>query len=378
MGGGMNPHSCTRQVAKILTEAGLGTLKLAAVAGDDVLPRVPELLAAGEPFTNFDTGLPLTAVLPKLASANVYLGAQGIVDALQQGAQIVITGRVADASLTVGPAVHEFGWKWDDWTRLAGATVAGHLIECGAQVTGGMFSAWTPALPLRQIGYPIAEVSDDGTCVITKPAGTDGRVAVDTVSEQLIYEINDPTRYFTPDVVADFSHVRLEQQGPDRVFVSGAQGTPRPDRFKVSLAYKDGYMSTGTLVICGMQAEQKARACADALFARLQTAGITPARKQIEILGTGDTLPGVWPRTTDTREVVLRIAIHDQAKPVVERFLREFAPLVTSGPGGVTGYLGPRPKPHAVFAYWPSTLSREQVTPTVTVQSAAEWLTKNG
>ncbi len=333
------------------------------------------MLGSGEPFTNFDSGLALGEAHSRIASANAYLGAGGIVTALSQGARVVITGRIADASLTVGPAIHEFGWSWTDWNRLAAATVAGHLIECGAQVTGGMFSGWTPGLSLDNLGYPIAEISDAGQVVITKPDVTGGIVSTHTVAEQLVYEIGDPAHYLTPDVDSDFSHVQLAQNGPDRVEVSGAKGNSAPPRFKVSMAYGDGFMASGTLVVCGDQAAAKARACGELILSRLRTAGVNLARTHIECLGTGDTLPGVWKRTDDALEVVLRVSVHDPSRAAVERFVREFSPLAGAGPPGVTGYTGPRPSPYPVFAYWPTTIARERVTPVVEVHTAANWRT---
>ncbi|HTI50440.1 MAG TPA: acyclic terpene utilization AtuA family protein [Planctomycetaceae bacterium] len=371
--GGMNPVSCARLVSKLLAGAGLGAIPVAAVSGDDLLPRIDELLAAGEQFTNFDTGKPFADVRPQLASANAYLGAKGIVDSLERDAQIVITGRVADASLTVGPAVFGHGWKWDDWRRLGAATVAGHLIECGAQATGGMFSGWTETLSLDNLGYPIAEVAEDGTIAITKPAGTGGAVTTETVAEQLVYEIGDPAHYLTPDVDADFSNVELRQIGPDRVAVLNAYGHPAPARYKVSMAYRDGYMASGTLVFCGHQAAQKARAAGQMILKRLQAAGVSPARSHVECLGAGDTLPGVWRRNDDALEVVLRVSVHDPSREALDRFVREFAPLVGSGPPGVTGYTGPRAKPYPVFAYWPTTIARDRVAPLVEVHAASDW-----
>jgi len=374
--GGMAPEMCARQASAILSQNGLEEISVAAASGDDLFPRLDELLCAGESFMNFDSGLPLGEARSRIASANAYLGAGGIVTALSQGARVVITGRIADASLTVGPAIHEFGWSWTDWNRLAAATVAGHLIECGAQVTGGMFSGWSPGLSLDNLGYPVAEISDAGQVVITKPPATGGMVSTQTVAEQLVYEIGDPAHYLTPDVDADFSRVRLTQVRPDRVEVAGAQGNPAPGRFKVSMAYGDGYMSSGTLVVCGDRAAAKARACGELILSRLRAAGVNLSRTHIECLGTGDTLPGVWKRTDDALEVVLRVSVHDPSRAAVERFVREFSPLAGAGPPGVTGYTGPRPSPYPVFAYWPTTIARERVTPVVEVHTAADWAAK--
>jgi hypothetical protein len=377
-GGGVNPRAAARRVAEVLHEAGLADTRIAVVEGDDLLPELDRLASAGEPFSHLDTGRPLSDIRPLVASANAYLGAAGIVQGVASGARIVITGRVADASLTVGPAVHECGWKWDDWQRLGAATVAGHLIECGAQVTGGMCSAlgaeaWKA---LADVGYPIAEITDGAPprIVITKPDGTGGEVSVATVSEQLVYEIGDPRHYLTPDVDADFSRVRLTQIGPDRVEVAGAAGGPAPERLKVSIAYRDGFMASGTLVVCGDDADRRARACGEMILARVRAAGHDLARTHIEILGNGDTVPEVWPRPNDLREVVLRVTVHDPSRTAVDRFLREFAPLVGSGPAGVTGYTGPRPPSHPVFAYWPTTVARGHVMPRVEVRPASKWV----
>jgi hypothetical protein len=372
--GGMNPGGCVHRVAEALATGGLERVGVAAVDGDDVLERIDEHLAAGEPFENLETGEPLDAIRERIVSANAYLGAGGIVEALAAGARIVVTGRVADASLTLGPAVFEFGWSWDDWDRLAQASVAGHLIECGAQVTGGMHSEWNDAVPLADVGYPIAELTADGAVVITKPAGSGGRVTPGGVAEQLVYEIGDASHYLTPDVDADFSEVRLELDGPDRVRVTGARGHGRPDRLKVSLAYRDGWSVATTLVVVGPAAVRKARCCADIVLARLRAAGETLARVNVECLGAGDALPGVSPPAAEPPEVVLRISAQDESRDALDRLVRQVPALVTSGPPGVTGYTGSRPKPHPVLAYWPTTIGRTRVRPRVRVGTARDWL----
>lgn len=383
-GGGMNPSACAREAARILSEHGLGDVTIGVVTGDDLLSRFEELNQAGETFSHMETGEPLGDRAANLVSINAYLGAAGIVEALQQESRIVITGRCADASLTVGPAIQELGWTFQDWDRLAAATVAGHLIECGAQATGGMFSNWTDSLSLTNVGYPIAEINAAGDVVLTKPNGTDGEVSVATLSEQLLYEIGDPAHYLTPDVDADFSQVRLTQLEPDRVQVQGAKGQSAPERFKVSLAYRDGYAVSSMLVICGRNAEAKARACGEMILHRLKSAGCSPQQTNVEILGTGDSLPGIWSRLQSTEtsnslgsgEVVLRLSARDPHRETLERFTRDIAPLVTSGPPGVTGYTGPRSKPYPVLAFWPTTIARDQIHPEVHVHSVQEWLTR--
>jgi hypothetical protein len=358
--GGMNPAACAERARAILDQAGLADRRIATVTGDDLLPRLDDLLAGGQPLANLDTGAALATVRPRVVSANAYLGAQPIVLALRQGADVVVTGRVADASLTVAPAVHELGWHWDDWDRLGAATVAGHLIECGAQVSGGLWCNW-PETRLADVGYPIAELDASGNLTIGKPAGSGGAVNLETVAEQLLYEVGDPAAYLTPDVVADFTSVQLAQAGPDLVRVTACRGRPATDSYKVSIAYRDGWTVSGTLVIFGPAAPAKARQCGDILLARLRSAGVVPEHVHVECLGAGDCVPGVVASTGEPAEVVLRVSARDVRRPILERFAKEFAPLVTSGPPGVTGYTTGRPQVREVFAYWPALVAKSQV-----------------
>jgi hypothetical protein len=361
--GGMNPRGCAIRARELLDQAGLHSRRIAIVHGDDLLPRLDELLAQGHAFTNLDTGESLSAVRDRIVSVNAYLGCQPIVSALSQGADVVITGRVADASLTLGPAVYEFGWKWDDWDRLAAGTVAGHLIECGAQATGGLWCNWQET-DLALVGYPIADIEDSGTFTITKPPGSGGAVNRETVAEQLLYEVGDPAAYLTPDVVADFTGVQLAESGRDEVRITGAHGKPATDSYKVSIAYRDGWTASGTLVIAGPEAAKKARRCGEIIFERLRRAGVSPQHRNIECLGSGDSAPGVLP-IVDAPEVVLRVSVRDKDRRVVERFSKEFAPLVTSGPPGVTGYTTGRPPVREIFAYWPALVAKTAVVPQV-------------
>jgi hypothetical protein len=372
--GGMNAAGCAAAVSRVLADAGLADVSIGIVTGDDLLPRLDELTRAGETLAHFETGEAIDAVRSRIVSANAYLGAAGIVEALAAGARIVITGRVADASLTVGPAVHELGWTFRDWERLAAATVAGHLIECGGQCTGGMYSGWTPDIRLADIGYPIAEISEQADVTITKPAGTGGLVTVETVSEQLLYEIGDPAHYLTPDIDTDFTQVRLTQAGPDRVSMTGARSNSAPEKFKVSIAYQDGYLVSSTLTICGPHAVETARSAGATILEKLRLAGVMPARTNVEVLGAGDTAPGLPGERAAPWEVVLRVSAADPSRAVLERFTCEFAPLVTAGQPGVTGYVGGRAKTRPVLAYWPTTISREQVAARSTVKTAREWI----
>ena len=376
-GGGMNPAGCAMSVAAVLNENGLCDTRVAACSGDDVLANFDEHLAAGEEFLHFETGEPLCDNgKPKVevVSANAYLGAAGIADALSQDARIVLTGRIADASLITGPAIHEFGWSWDDWEKLGAATAAGHLIECGAQSTGGIYSRWTEDLDLSNLGYPIAVMAEDGTCSITKPAGTGGVVNTETVAEQLVYEIGDPRRYMTPDVIADFSNVTLAQHDADTVAVSNGNGTEAPETYKVSMAYKDGYAGSAMIVVAGRNAVAKAKQSGELIRKRVREAGFELAHYNYEILGAGGSLDGMKLGGTDAWEVVLRVAARDPNRAAIDRMLRELAPLVTSGPPGVTGYTGARSRSHPVLAYWPTTIRRERLQHLVDVKTAAAWL----
>lgn len=367
--GGMNPAGCAAKAKAILAKAGLADRRIGVVSGDDLMPRLDELLAAGHTLNHLDTGEPLAAIRDRVVSANAYLGAKPIADALKAGAHVVVTGRVADASLTVGPAAHEFGWGFGeaDLDRLAAATVAGHLIECGAQATGGLWVNADDSARLGEVGYPIAEVSEDGTFSITKPEGTGGAVNVETVAEQLLYEVADPARYYTPDVVADFTTVELRETGPDVVSVRGGTGREVTDTYKVSIAYRDGFAAAGTLLIFGPHAEAKARRSGAIILEKLRQAGFTFAASNVEALGAGDGVPGVVAASSEPPEVVLRVAVRDPRRAAVERFTKEFAPLVTSGFPGTTGYTTGRPPVREVFAYWPALVAKSAATPRVEV-----------
>jgi hypothetical protein len=367
--GGMNPRGCAEKARGCLDQAGLHQRRIGIVHGDDLLPRLDELIAAGHSLNHLDSGEPLGSIRDRVVSANAYLGAEPIVHALQRGAGIVITGRVADASLTVGPAAFEFGWGFGaaDWDRLAAATVAGHLIECGAQATGGLWINADFDTRLSQVGYPIAEIAEDGSFTVSKPAGTGGAVNFETISEQLLYEVADPARYFTPDVVADFTSVRLAETANDVVAVSAGRANGITDSYKVSIAYRDGYMAAGTLLIAGPNAADKARRSAAILFEKLRQANVWLAESHIEALGAGDCVPGVIASTGEPAEVVLRVAVRDANRSHVERFTKEFAPLVTSGFPGTTGYTTGRPRVREVFAYWPALIAKSAVAPQVEI-----------
>jgi len=367
--GGLNPSACRARVFEIARELGISGLRIGVVEGDDLLARLPELVAAGHEMRNMDSGEPLAGVLDRVTSANAYLGARPVVEALAQGAQMVLCGRITDTALALAPLVHEHGWAADDWDRLAAGTIVGHILECGAQATGGNFSRFWEVPELWNVGYPIAEVAADGGFTVTKHPGTGGLVSVDTVSEQLVYEMGDPTAYITPDVTADFTSIRLEQQGEDRVRVSGIRGRPNTPYLKLSASYLDGWKASGQVTVSGPRAVEKARLAAEIVWRRLERAGMSfpEAGRQTELIGISACLPGILPAPAEPPEVVLRLAVRDADRARVERFGKEIAPLVTAGPPGVTGFAGGRPKPQEVVAYWPALIDRHEVEPRLVV-----------
>ncbi len=362
--GGLDPPACARACAEVLRATNLAHLRLATVTGDDVLPALRADPAA---FANLETAAPLSSVAPRLVTANAYLGAGPIAEALHAGADIVITGRVADPSLTVGPCRAHFGWGETDYDRLAGATVAGHLIECGTQACGGFSTDWLDLPDNHDIGFPVVEISADGSCVVTKPAGTGGAVTVPTVKEQLLYEIGNPGNYLSPDVTVSFLTLHVDQFSENRVRVSGATGRAPTGAYKVSATYRDGYKAHGLLTIFGNDAVKKARYAGEGILRRLAARGCVYRETLIECLGTGASVRGLASRMSDTHlvETVLRVSVAADTKEPVERFTREIAPLVTCGPQGVTGYATGRPKILPIFGYWPCLIDRAAVRPTM-------------
>jgi hypothetical protein len=297
-----------------------------------------------------------------------------VVDALRQGADVVVTGRVTDTGLTLAPLIHAFGWGAEDWDLLAAGTVAGHLIECGAQSSGGnCLVGWDRIPDLANVGYPIVDGRRDGSFDIVKHPGTGGRITVAGVTEQLLYEMGNPVEYITPDCVADFTTIRLAQAGPDRVRVSGVRGRPATDRLKVSIAYFYGYKAVGTLVYAWPDAVRKARAADGILRRRLADLGLAFETIHTELVGLDSTHGRLGARTVreaDVPEVQLRVGVRARERAPVERFTREIAPLILNGPPSVTGFAGGRPKPEEIVAYWPALIDKREVTPCVEVVAA--------
>ena len=369
--GGVNPRGCAEAVLAVARKLGFaGKVNVGLVSGDDILPRLDELIARGHELRDMDSGRPLSDIRDKVLSANAYLGMAPIVTALEQGADIVVTGRVTDTGLTLGPLFHEFGWRTNDWDKVAAGTVAGHIIECGAQSSGGnLLRDWRKVQGLANPGFPIVEASPDGTFVVTKHPRTGGIVNVPSVTEQLVYEMGDPHSYITPDGVADFTTIQLKQAGKDRVQVSGIKGGPKTPMRKVSIAYFYGYKAVGTLVYSWPEAYDKAKAADRILRQRLKDLGLSFEQILTEFVGADAThgrLAG--PASPDTPEVQLRIGVRAREKAPVDRFTREIAPLVLTGPPSVTGFAGGRPQVEEVVAYWPALIDRREIEPGVKVE----------
>ena len=365
--GGVNPEACREATAKALNRSGV---KIGVVAGDDILSCLDALIHRGVEMRNLDTGDPLSSIRSRVKSANVYFGGAAIAEALDQGAQIVITGRCTDTGLVLGPMIHEFHWAKDDWNKLAAGTIAGHTVECGAQCTGGNCQVdWQSMPDYADIGYPIVEAEPDGTFAITKHAGTGGRISVASIKEQLLYELGDPHCYITPDCIADFTTIQLAQLGDNRVRFSGIQGNPATDMYKVSISYSAGYKAVGTLVYAWPDAYAKAKASDAILRQRLDRLGLRFDSIRSEFAGVNACHgPLAGEPSPDIAEVVLRVAVRSEDPKPIERFTKELAPLALNGPPTVTGLGHGRPKVEEIVAYWPALIPKSEVAPQISIR----------
>ena len=357
--GGLNPLAAREVLLNALKKAGLH-LKIGVVLGDSVLEHLDELQSMGISLAHMDTGEAIAGVREKLLFASAYLGARPIVEALDEGADIVLTGRVADAALFLAPMMHEFGWRWDEWDKLAQGMVVGHLLECSGQATGGNFGGDWRAIPdLAHIGYPIAEVWESGEALITKAPDTGGRVTFDTLREQLLYEVHDPAHYLTPDVDVDMTTLRLEEVGPEQVRVTGASGRPAPETLKIVAAYADGVMGQAMLGYAWPDALAKARAAAEIIQQQMREIGLKAEETLVEYPGY-NSIHGPLADPThaeDLNEVYLRIAVRCADKQEAAKLGRLFPPLALSGPpfiGGAGGMLEPR----GLLGIWPTLAPR--------------------
>jgi len=360
-GGGVNPIAARDRIFEVARKLGVKGLKIGVVTGDDILPRISELVDEGHELRHMETNEPIASVKDRLLSANVYTGAWPVVEALRQGAQIIITGRTTDTGLTLAPMIHEFGWGEQDWDLLAAGTVAGHINECGAQASGGNFLGdWRSLKNMHDVGFPIIEAYPDGSFVVTKHDGTGGAVTRETVSEQLMYEIGDPTMYITPDCIADFSSIHLEDLGNDRVRVFGITGKPYTPSYKVSASYLDGFVAFGSLTYSAPDAYEKAQAADAILRKRLEMLGLSFDEIRTEYVGL-NACHGPIAKQIEPNEVMMRIGVRGRDKAAIERFSKELAPLILTGPPSVTGFSGGRPKPSDVVAYFPALLDKRVV-----------------
>jgi acyclic terpene utilization AtuA family protein len=364
--GGVNPLACRAATHSLAKELGIGDrVKVAIVVGDDLYPDLDALLASGEPFTNMDTGRPLAEVRQRVLSANAYIGALPIVKALECGANVIVTGRVADAAVTLAPMMHEFGWAPTDWDRMAAGVIAGHIIECGAQATGGNFTDWPLVKSYRNMGFPIVEAEPDGSFVVTKHPRTGGLVTVHTVSEQLVYEMGAPG-YLSPDVVARFDSVHLAQEGPDRVRVTGARGEPAPAKLKVSASYQGGWRAFGRLIVSGPDALAKATRVAETFW---DAAGGRGSYEHAihQFIGWNACHPPL--AASEPGEVLVQFAVRDQdERKINARFAPQLAPRVLGTVPGIS-YIADQGRPRAseVVAFWPALVSRSAVSPRVII-----------
>ncbi|HEY3741994.1 MAG TPA: acyclic terpene utilization AtuA family protein [Bryobacteraceae bacterium] len=369
--GGINPNACRDAIIDVARKQGFaGKLKVGVVAGDDIMDRLDDFIARGIALKNMDTGEELSTIRSRVQSANVYFGAWPVVEALHGGAQIIVTGRCTDTGISLAPMIHEFGWARDDWDKLSAGTIAGHSIECGAQCTGGNCQVdWQTIPDLAGIGYPIVEAEPDGTFTLTKHEHTGGRVTVAGVKEQLVYEMGDPHEYITPDCVADFTTIHLEQAGENRVRFSGIKGRPDTPFYKVSISYANGFKASGVLLYSWPNAFDKAQAADRILRERLDRLGLKFDKVATEFIGAGGChgLQLAGPPSPDLPEVLLRIGVRSQDKAAVERFTKEIAPLALNGPPTVTGFGSGRPRLEEIVAYWPALIPKTALQPVVSV-----------
>jgi len=372
--GGMNPVGCAEAVIAVAQRRGARHVRIGVVTGDDVFERLSELGASGSRLEHLDTGEKFSSISGRVLSANVYLGADPIAEALRRGAQIVVTGRCTDSALALGPLLAHFDWAADDWNRRAAGVVAGHVLECGAQASGGNFAGGWHVVPnLERLGYPIAVVEPNGEFVVTKHSGLGGLVTPAVIKEQLLYEIGDPRAYVTPDVVADFTSIRLEDLGGDRVRVYDVRGTPAPQELKVSITYEGGFRNAAMLTFVWPYARERALRTAELVLSRCQQLGLRIDAHRVELVGLSAAHGPIAPApAAEPSEIVLRLAIRTPDEASARRFGHEIAPLILDGlPGVAAGPgLGGRPEPARIVDHWPALVPRDAVEPRVEILSS--------
>lgn len=368
--GGVNPLACRNAIFEVAKKMGIKGLKIGIVYGDDIMDQIDDFLEKGIGLNHMESGEPLSAVRNCLQSANVYFGAEPVAEALRSGAQIIITGRVTDTGLTLAPMIYEFDWKFTEYNKLAAGIIAGHIIECGAQVSGGNFLAgWKEVPDMARIGFPIIEAYPDAEFVVTKHNNTGGLVDLRSVKEQLLYELGDPRDYITPDVVVDFTTVKLEQEEKNRVKVTGIKGKPSTEFYKVSISYSDGWTCIGNLTYGWPEALEKAKKADEIIRQRIRDLKLQFDEIYTEYLGINGCHGPLSHPIDEPNEVILQIGVRGTNHSHVERFSREMIPLVLGGPPTVTGFASGRPRPKKVIAFWPALIPKNLVSAEVDVES---------
>ena len=370
-GGGINPVGAQREILRVAKEMGINDLKVAVVTGDNVLDRIPEFEEKGYNLNHIDTGEGIEQVKDRLEFANAYIGARPIVHALEQGADIVVTGRTTDTAQFLAPLIYEFGWGKEEWDKLASGVFMGHLLECSAQSTGGNFSGnWQDIEGFDRMGYPIAEVSENGEFVISKVEDRGGLVTIDTVKEQMLYEIHDPSAYLTPDVIVDLTNVRLENIGPNQVRVTGTRGKPRPDSLKVVMGYEDGYAGQVIVGFSWPDAMQKARKVDEVIRIQLERNGLRYQEVRTDFMGYNALSgPLAHENESELNEVFLRMVVKAKTKQEAAKFSRLFPPLALNGPPSMSGFSG-NSAPRALLGMWSTLIPREDIEANLKVEVA--------
>ncbi|RXQ95665.1 DUF1446 domain-containing protein [Ancylomarina salipaludis] len=357
--GGINPLACARKILSELNRKGVD-LKIAVVIGDNIIDRIDEFYPEKASFTDMETGDDFAHIKENIQSANVYLGVPPLLKALESGADLILAGRVTDTSITMAPMIYELGWELDDWDRLAAGLVAGHIIECGAQASGGNFTDWQKVSRWDNMGYPIVEMNSDGSFEVYKHPDTGGLISRDTIREQLVYEMGDPKHYISPDVVADFSQLELKELAPNRVLVKNAKGHPSTHFLKVSMAYEDGYKAVSSIVISGGRVLNKAREFEKIFWQRLNT---DYKKTNTEYIGYNACHQNLV-EDIDPNEILLRFSVYDDDLDKIKRFSTSIAPLILSGPPGVA-VTGGRARNQQVITYWPTLIPKTLIQATV-------------
>ena len=358
--GGVNPSQCSFEIKKKLDDMNID-LKVGYIEGDDILNDLDSLILNGAKLSNMDTGEDISLIRDRICSANVYIDSYEIKELLELGSDIVLAGRVTDPGLTLGPLLHEFKWNKNEYNKLASGTLAGHIIECGAQCTGGNYTKWYEIEDLINIGYPIVNVSPNGDFSVTKSKESGGLINRFTVIEQILYEMGNPKKYISPDVCVDFTSFKLDDTKKGQIAISDVKGKKPTSTFKVSISYFAGYKSSGQLTISGPNAYEKAKKTAEIIWGRLSKTGYKFEETNTEFLGYNSCHQSIHNRYDGSNEIVLRLSVKDSSKSKVDRFGMEISPVITSGPPGITGFAGGRPKAQEIIAYWPALIDKKLI-----------------